>query len=542
MSLTKVTYSMINGAPINVLDYGAVGNGTTDDTAAIQAALNVGGTVVIPDGTFKITSALTVGIADTTIKLGAKTNIDYSTVSTYIAVKINATDCSIVGGTFTGPASWDGANVAPTYGVIWVAADRCSVSTRLINVRKVGLWFKDVVDGTAINNIIEGNYPSASWTGTETAHFGVCFDPSTGASGGNFQANNNSIKTCVQGVFAANYGTGGVIQGLNVVGNLFESCWNHGVYTASANGANISGNTFNRCEISVASTGKGVTITANAIYTAVNTTGDARDVTGIQLRDSQNSVISSNTIKGVGSSTSAVYIDVINLDGTTTIDGNIVIGNTINITASAATNNTAIRIEGSTVTCSNNIIANNTVTCLGNTVSSVIYVGSVSNCNNNRIVGNTLKLTSGTLAFGLSSNVGSEIRGNSVEIAYDAGSATSAYATTLTDSSKCTVADNTSFCRALFGANITMYGFREYGSSANNSTQNNIDATDKTKLVAYTNFVVNSTTNLLINDSGIGVPSVYARPGSMWRNQSGGAGTTLYIKESAYTSTTWASK
>jgi hypothetical protein len=40
MSLTKATYSMINGACINVKDFGAVGDGATNDTAAVQAAIN----------------------------------------------------------------------------------------------------------------------------------------------------------------------------------------------------------------------------------------------------------------------------------------------------------------------------------------------------------------------------------------------------------------------------------------------------------------------------------------------------------------------
>jgi polygalacturonase len=38
MSLTKVSYSMIAGASLNVLDYGADPTGVTDSTSVIQAA------------------------------------------------------------------------------------------------------------------------------------------------------------------------------------------------------------------------------------------------------------------------------------------------------------------------------------------------------------------------------------------------------------------------------------------------------------------------------------------------------------------------
>ncbi|WP_159993628.1 glycosyl hydrolase family 28-related protein [Roseomonas sp. 18066] len=41
-----------------VTEFGAVGNGTTDDTAAIQAALNTGDSVQLPRGKFKLTAPL----------------------------------------------------------------------------------------------------------------------------------------------------------------------------------------------------------------------------------------------------------------------------------------------------------------------------------------------------------------------------------------------------------------------------------------------------------------------------------------------------
>jgi hypothetical protein len=58
MSLTKVTYSMISGASVNVLDFGATGDGVTNDASAIQAAIDslsaTGGTVFLPVGNYLV--------------------------------------------------------------------------------------------------------------------------------------------------------------------------------------------------------------------------------------------------------------------------------------------------------------------------------------------------------------------------------------------------------------------------------------------------------------------------------------------------------
>ena len=61
MALTKVTYSMIVGAPLTPQDFGAVGNGVADDTAALQAMFAENKPWYIPDGTYLINDTLTIG-------------------------------------------------------------------------------------------------------------------------------------------------------------------------------------------------------------------------------------------------------------------------------------------------------------------------------------------------------------------------------------------------------------------------------------------------------------------------------------------------
>ena len=64
MSLTKVSYSMITGAPVNVLDYGASTSASgAVNLASIQAAIDslpvTGGSVYIPAGNYTVNGTIT---------------------------------------------------------------------------------------------------------------------------------------------------------------------------------------------------------------------------------------------------------------------------------------------------------------------------------------------------------------------------------------------------------------------------------------------------------------------------------------------------
>lgn len=359
---------------ISIKEYGAVGDGVVDDTATIQSALTAasGKKCLFPPGTYKITSTLNVAGNNSEIVLETGATIDYSTVASYQAMNITGSGCTLTGGEFLGASAWDGTNTSPSYGVIKIAGNKCTISTKLTNVRKVGLWFKDVTDGTATHCFIEGNYPSGSWTGVETGHWGIIFDPTNDATVGNFKVVNSTIKSCVQGCQSGNYGLGGVVRGFVATGNIFEGCWNHGIYSNFTNGASISGNTFNRCQIPVVISGDYNTVTGNSMYTAESVIGDERDITGISVRDGSFNVISNNTIRGVAEPPgNVVCINVQDVSGASDLIGNVVSGNTIDIVDGTCV---AIRVTTSSKISQGNIVANNVIRAKGQANEGLIGI------------------------------------------------------------------------------------------------------------------------------------------------------------------------
>lgn len=66
---------------VNVKWFGAKGDGSTDDTAAIQAAIDVlpggGGTVSLPGGTYNISSAIRIGDGNAGDRTSSKSGIKF---------------------------------------------------------------------------------------------------------------------------------------------------------------------------------------------------------------------------------------------------------------------------------------------------------------------------------------------------------------------------------------------------------------------------------------------------------------------------------
>lgn len=192
MSLTKVSYSMITGAPANVLDFGAVGNGVTDDSVAIQAALDSGASELIFPSICLITAKLEINAS---IKIigpgGLKRNTvgpgSPSSVGAGAVFEINADNVEINGLQFIG--SQAGSTIATVNyadACIWVpgvdSTDplynikilNCHIdgfaglaidirytenvwveNNTILNCGYAGVTYESVINGSISNNIID---------------------------------------------------------------------------------------------------------------------------------------------------------------------------------------------------------------------------------------------------------------------------------------------------------------------------------------------------------------------------------------------------
>lgn len=556
MALTKVTYSMISGAAANVFDFGAVGNGVANDAAAIQAAidsLGPGGTVYFPVGNYLCTSGLTVSDNNVTLEFSNGAALTYTT-ATQILLTVTGDNCKLVGATINAPAVFDATNASIGYSIVKIEGDfftasNCSVN----NVPRAGFWFAEANNGTVTGCSINGNYPQASYPAGGPVHFGIVIDtPSTGSQG-NFVISENIITRCIQGAGSGSTGAASLEQSMVITGNVFELCWDHGFYTSGlANGISLTGNAFNACRIPIALTGGYHTVTSNTLVVFTSGTGaDDNEITGISLRDPVNCIVSNNSIRGEGTSGGAVISleDLSGVSGANKVENNIVSNNVIEITNPTVAGVAAIRLLAqSTTNVSNNIVSGNIIKAPIRQFDGLILVqGGSSRSETNSVVDNEIIVTGARGAGGAGirvvASVDSDVTNNKIRIAFDSATSVVVTGVELDGCSRVAVQNNQVTCSADFGANTQVRGYTEVTTGSKNQFLMNNFSVDTTKATAVL-FNLLTTSGVRVEHAGANTPegAIISDVGGLWRRTNGGAGTTLYVKESGTSNTGWVGK
>ncbi|MBI1751682.1 MAG: right-handed parallel beta-helix repeat-containing protein [Acidobacteria bacterium] len=324
--------------------YGAKGDGSADDTAAIQAAVNAmagsGGTVLIPDGTYMV-NALAQGGAgilvgsNLTLRLGSGAVLKAipNAASNYAILSVkNVSRVTIAGGTLLGDrgahqgtgGEWgmgisisgsdqvvvDGVTVQDCWGDGFYVGFQ-STRVTLCNVtsdhnRRQGLSITSV-DGLVVK---QSTFKNTTGTPPET---GINVEPNSGET-----ANNVTITGCT----LTNNAGGGFQCGTPFAGSAFGTNIVFDQNLVNGNGLSPSGGGYKQAvNITVFD---GVQVTNNQV---LNNTGE-----GIRLTDrATHTTVKGNTVKGTLRVSGSEYwtgVGILISDcGGSTITGNTVTGN-----------------------------------------------------------------------------------------------------------------------------------------------------------------------------------------------------------------------
>lgn len=215
MSLTKTTYSMITGAPVNILDYGAVGDGVTDNTTAIQAALtyasSIQGYVVIPTGTFLVSGTLDPANANI---MGLGGTIKY-TGSSYC---LNAPSV-IQGVNFSGPG-----NTTTSIGIQSSAGFKNQVVQCTFQNFGTGIQF------SGSGQKIQRSYFQNCGTGVHIVKYpSPSTDPTT-----TFTSEKNWYDTCTNGLWIDSTGASSGMISSSSIDDIWQLCQGSGLRLESA--------------------------------------------------------------------------------------------------------------------------------------------------------------------------------------------------------------------------------------------------------------------------------------------------------------------
>jgi parallel beta-helix repeat protein len=270
MALTKTHKRMLADEGLSVKDYGATGDGVTDDTAAINAALAVGGQVFFPAGTYLISGTLTIqnngtalfGQGVATIKQSAN-----STPSVFADTKENITIDGLIfeGKGLTDTASTVNADVdsatASANGVRITDSNYIRIRNCTFKLHKnAGMWIRYSSNIWIENNQVSGTHPDpdipTGATATSYQQYGISIfafqahveggsypaDPTTATfhNNKNVFIRGNTISDTAIAIYVAPGFSNVVIDG----NSTFDTLTQHSVYCYPFKDFVVSNNTL----------------------------------------------------------------------------------------------------------------------------------------------------------------------------------------------------------------------------------------------------------------------------------------------------------
>ena len=379
---------------INVKEYGATGDGSTDDTSAINSAissLTTGGTLIFPKGTYKISSAVAFDGKEATVQAyGATFTLVGNNAGFHVKGTIN--NFNVFGGTINGDNDATRSD-ASTAQIGWLIGDAVGATINNVTIRDV-----------KVNQANVGFKASYGGGSSPTVAFNVRFI--------NCQAIDSAGTTG---------GVGYGFQFAQVSGGMMDNCLaadctRHGIYLSE--GADY---TISNCYVKDGGIGSGVVRGAVAIARSNNVTvtgcsiDNANDV-GMVIDDDDQGLSPDNYSKNITISGCTFKANVLggiwvgeNLASPNTPTGlveNLII-NACTFHSYPSTTSSEIRINSG-----KNIILSNSVLDATNagsthTIVALINTGGSAYTDNVSLIGNQfvgVKNRAVELAVGLATN------------------------------------------------------------------------------------------------------------------------------------------